>query len=240
MAKTRTLRLFPLNTVLFPGAVLNLHVFEERYRRMIAECLDANEAFGVVLIRDGQEAGDPDVTPHEVGTTAEISEVTPLPAGRYYISTTGGRRFRIQRIVSRDPYLTAEVQYLEDADDDADARASELTHRVLREFREYVKLLVAFSGNASEVDVPHDPVDASYVVGDALQVADALKQRLLELRTAEARLAAELGFLRRLLPQLRALIERKKKQDDVVRDDAPGGEFRAHQERFFGKHFSLN
>jgi len=79
---TGQLRLFPLNTVLFPGAVLNLHVFEERYRRMIAECLDANEAFGVVLIRDGREAGDPDVTPHDVGTTAEISEVTPLPAGR--------------------------------------------------------------------------------------------------------------------------------------------------------------
>jgi Lon protease-like protein len=240
VSETDRLRLFPLNTVLFPGAVLNLHVFEERYRRMIAECLDANEAFGVVLIRDGQDVGDPDVMPHEVGTTAEISEVTPLPAGRYYISTTGGRRFRIERIVSREPYLMAEVEFLDDADDDEDARASELTHRVLREFREYVRLLVAFSGNASEVDVPHDPVDASYVVGDALQVADALKQRLLELRTAEARLAAELGFLRRLLPQLRSLLERKQQQDDVVRDDAPGGEFRTHQERFFGKHFSLN
>ncbi|HEX3550521.1 MAG TPA: LON peptidase substrate-binding domain-containing protein [Candidatus Elarobacter sp.] len=233
------LRLFPLNTVLFPGAVLNLHVFEERYRRMIAECLDANEAFGVVLIRDGREAGDPDVTPHEVGTTAEISEVTPLPAGRYYISTTGGRRFRIERIVSREPYLLADVEFL-DEDDDPDARASDLTLRVLREFREYARLLVAFSGNAGAVDVPQDPVDASYVVGDALQVADALKQRLLELRTAEARLAAELGFLRRLLPQLRSLIERKKKQEGVVRDDAPGGEFRTLQEQFFGKHFSLN
>lgn len=240
MPETRRLRLFPLNTVLFPGAVLNLHVFEERYRRMIAECLDANEAFGVVLIRQGREAGDPDVTPHDIGTTAEISEVTPLPAGRYYISTTGGRRFRIERIVSREPYLTAEVEYIDDGGDDADARAAELTHRVLREFREYAKLLVAFSGNESDVEVPHDPVDASYVVGDALQVADALKQRLLELRTAEARLAAELGFLRRLLPQLRALIERKKKQENVVRDDAPGGEFRSQQERFFGKHFSLN
>lgn len=240
MGETGRLRLFPLNTVLFPGAVLNLHVFEERYRRMVAECLDANEAFGVVLIRDGQEAGDPDVTPHEIGTTAEISEVTPLPAGRYYISTTGGRRFRIDRIVSREPYLTAEVEFLDDDDDDEEARASELTHRVLGEFREYVKLLVAFSGNASEVDVPHDPVDASYAVGDALQVADALKQRLLELRTAEARLAAELGFLRRLLPQLRSLLERKKAQENVVRDDAPGGEFRAHQERYFGKHFSKN
>ena len=236
------LRLFPLNTVLFPGAVLNLHVFEERYRRMIAECLDANEAFGVVLIRDGQEAGDPDVTPHEVGTTAEISEVTPLPAGRYYLSTIGGRRFRIDRIISREPYLMAEVEFLEDADDDADARASELTHRVLREFREYARLLVAFSGRDSEVEIPHDPIDASYVVGDALQVADALKQRLLELRTAEARLAAELGFLRRLLPQLRSLLERKKAQEkpEILRDDAPGGEFRTHQERWFGKHFSLN
>ena len=188
MPQTGQLRLFPLNTVLFPGAVLNLHVFEERYRRMIAECLDAHEAFGVVLIREGGEAGDPDVTPHEIGTTAEISEVTPLPAGRYYVSTTGKRRFRIDRIVSREPYLLA----------------------------------------------------ASYVVGDALQVADNLKQRLLELRTAEARLAAELGFLRRLLPQLRSLLERKESHRDVVRDDAPGGEFRAHQERYFGKHFSSN
>ena len=237
---TERLRLFPLNTVLFPGAVLNLHVFEERYRRLIAECLDASEAFGVVLIRDGQEAGDPDVTPHEIGTTAEISEVTPLPAGRYYISTTGGRRFRIERIVSRDPYLMADVEFLDDEGDDADARASELAHRVLNDFREYVRLLVAFSGSANDVNLPHDPVEASYVVGDALQVADALKQRLLELRSAEARLAAELGFLRRLLPQLRSLLERKKKQESVVRDDAPGGEFRTHQEQFFGKHFSLN
>lgn len=241
MEETGELRLFPLNTVLFPGAVLNLHVFEERYRRMIAECLDANEAFGVVLIREGQEAGDPDVTPHEIGTTAEISEVTPLPAGRYYISTTGKRRFRIERIVRRDPYLVARVEYLNDADvDDDEERACELTHRVLGEFREYMKLLVAFSGNASDLDIPHDPTDASYVVGDALQVADALKQRLLELRTAEARLAAELSFLRKLLPQLRSLLERKKAQDSIVRDDAPGGEFRTHQEKYFGKHFSMN
>jgi Lon protease-like protein len=53
VAETGTLRLFPLNTVLFPRAVVSLHVFEERYRMMIAECLDAGEAFGVVLIRDG-------------------------------------------------------------------------------------------------------------------------------------------------------------------------------------------
>jgi len=84
------LRLFPLNTVLFPGAALNLHIFEPRYRQMIAECLDGNEAFGVVLIREGEEAGDPEVQPHDIGTTAEISEVTPLPAGRYYLCAMSG------------------------------------------------------------------------------------------------------------------------------------------------------
>lgn len=241
MQETGRLRLFPLNAVLFPGAVLNLHVFEERYRRMIAECLAGNEAFGVVLIREGDEAGDPDVTPYEIGTTAEIADVTPLPAGRYYISTTGRRRFRIERIVSREPYLVGEVVFLDDEPDDVD-RASELSTRVAGEFREYLKLLVAFSGNANEVQLPPDPIGASYAVGDALQVADALKQRLLELRSAEARLAAELGFLRRLLPQLRSLLERKHAQERAVRERAPGegGGFRTHQEKLFGKYFSLN
>jgi Lon protease-like protein len=238
------LRLFPLNTVLFPGAVLSLHVFEERYRRMIAECLDSGEAFGVVLIREGREAGDPDVLPYEIGTTAEIDEVTPLPAGRYHVNTTGGRRFRITEIVSREPYLTAQVEFLpeDEEQDEGDERASELTHRVKGEFREYVRLLIAFSGGAGPIDVPSDPIGASYVVGDALQVADALKQRLLELQTAEARLAAELGFLRRLLPQLRSLVERKRAQERAVRAAAPGegGEFRSRQEKYFGKHFSLN
>lgn len=242
MPGTGRLRLFPLNTVLFPGAVLNLHVFEERYRRLIAECIEAAEPFGVVLIRDGQEAGDPGVEPHEVGTTAEIRDVTPLPQGRYYVSTTGKRRFRIRTIVSRDPFLAAEVEFLEDAaaDEEDDARAAELTHRVAGEFREYARLLVAFSGTDAEVQVPSDPIDASFAVGDALQVADHLKQRLLECENARARLATELGFLRRLLPQLRSLLERKNEVEKVVRDDAPGGGFRSDQEKLFGKYFSPN
>jgi Lon protease-like protein len=235
---TKRLRLFPLNTVLFPGAILNLHVFEPRYRQMISECLDANEAFGVVLIREGQD-GDADVMPHEVGTTAEICDVTPLPAGRYYISTTGRRRFRIQDVVSRDPYLLVEVEYLEEELDDRSA-VGELSDEVREEFREYLRLLVEFSGTSAEFDVPNDPVDASFLIGDALQVADAMKQRLLELSNTQQRLTAELGFLRRLLPQLRTLLERKAEQSPVERDDAPGGAFRTHQEQFFGKHFSSN
>jgi Lon protease-like protein len=217
-----------------------LHIFEPRYRQMIAECLDTNEAFGVVLIREGDEAGDPDVQPHEVGTTAEIAEVTPLPSGRYYLTSTGGRRFRISGVVSRDPFLLCDVEYLDEAPSDESAVAR-LTSEIAGEFREYLNLIVAFSGNALDVNVPDDPIRASYVIGDALQVADTLKQQLLELGSAAERLEAELGFLRRLLPQLRALLERKRERDAAPeQSDAPGGTFRSYQEKFFGKHFSNN
>lgn len=239
MAGPTRLRMFPLNTVLFPGAVLNLHVFEPRYRQMIAECLDANEAFGVVLIREGDEAGDPDVQPYEIGTTAEIADVTPLPSGRYYLTSTGGRRFRINAVLSREPFLLCDVEYLDELPSDPSA-ISALVPEIDREFREYLKLIVAFSGNSPAVELPADPVRASYLIGDALQVADALKQQLLELSSAEERLHAELGFLRRLLPQLRALLERKRERDARPAGPAPGGGFRAYQEKFFGKHFSQN
>jgi Lon protease-like protein len=231
--------MFPLNTVLYPGAALNLHIFEPRYRQMIAECLDANEAFGVVLIRDGDEAGDPDVQPHAIGTTAEIVDVTPLPSGRYYISSTGGRRFRISEVVAREPYLLCEVEFIEEGQGDAGA-IDALLAEIAVEFREYLSLIVEFSGNPSESGLPPDPVRASYAVAETLQVADTLKQQLLELDSAEERLEAELGFLRRLLPQLRLLLERKREREAPESSAAPGGGFRTHQEKFFGKHFSNN
>jgi Lon protease-like protein len=240
MAGSSRLRLFPLNTVLFPGGVLNLHIFEPRYRQMIAECLDTKEAFGVVLIREGDEAGDPDVQPYDVGTTAEIGDVTPLPSGRYYLSSTGGRRFRINAVLSREPFLLCDVEYLDDAPGDP-ASIATLVAEIEHEFREYLKLIVAFSGSTPAIELPADPLRASYVIGDALQVADTLKQQLLELSSAEERLQAELGFLRRLLPQLRALLERKRERDARPSGAVPtGGGFRAYQEKFFGKHFSKN
>jgi uncharacterized protein len=239
VAEPSRLRLFPLNTVLFPGAALNLHVFEPRYRQMIAECLDGNEAFGVVLIHEGDEAGDPEVKPHDVGTTARIAEVTPLPSGRYYIRTIGGRRFRIRQIVSREPYLLGEVEYFDDGEGESEA-ADKLTGEIGEEFREYLKLVVSFSGAPASVDLPNDPVAASFAIGDALQVADTLKQQLLELASTEGRLEAELNLLRRLLPQLRSLLRRKQERDKPKREPLPDGEFRAVQEKFFGKHFSAN
>ncbi|GAC1444267.1 MAG: LON peptidase substrate-binding domain-containing protein [Vulcanimicrobiaceae bacterium] len=234
------LRLFPLNTVLFPGAVLNLHIFEPRYKQMVTECLEGGEAFGVCLIRDGDEAGDPDVMPYEVGTTAEIGDFTQLENGRYYISTVGKRRFRVERVIAREPFLVVDVSYLpEDEIDDAVAIET-LVGEIRDVFNDYLRLLVEFSGMHADVAFPDDPVDASFLIGDALQVADSMKQRLLELSSTEQRLTVELGFLRRLLPQLRSLLERKRESPQEQPSAAPGGTFRATQEKFFGKHFSLN
>lgn len=235
------LRLFPLNTVLFPGAALNLHVFEPRYKQMISECLEGGEAFGVCLIRDGDEAGDPNVMPYEIGTTAEIGDVTPLENGRYYISTTGRRRFRVERVVAREPFLTVEVAYLPEEAPEDGATIAALVAEIRAVFRDYLRLLVEFSGLHAEIELPENPVDASFLIGDALQVADSMKQRLLELSSTEQRLTVELGFLRRLLPQLRSLLERKRESpQNQPAAAAPGGTFRATQEKFFGKHFSLN
>lgn len=237
---TQRIRLFPLNTVLFPGATLYLHVFEPRYKQLIAECLDEGEAFGVCLIREGNEAGDPEVDPYEIGTTAEIAEVMPLPFGRYYVSTVGKRRFRINGIVSREPYLMCEVDYLEDDQPDDGANVEGLTERLRAAFDEYKSLLSAYSGNNIAVELPVDPVEASYIVGGALQVADLVKQRLLETADTEQRLRIELEFLRRLLPQLRSRIERERVRPAPRRSEPLGGEARSRQERYYGKFFSLN
>ncbi len=107
-------------------------------------------------------------------------------------------------------------------------------------FRDYLRLLVEFSGVHADIELPEDPVEASFLIGDALQVADSMKQRLLEFSSTEHRLTAELSFLRKLLPQLRSLLERKREERPAERSEAPGGTSRADQEKFFGRHFSQN
>ncbi|MDQ2681454.1 MAG: LON peptidase substrate-binding domain-containing protein [Candidatus Eremiobacteraeota bacterium] len=234
----KRLRLFPLNSVLFPGAVLNLHIFEPRYQQMIGECLKSAEGFGVVLIRDGDEAGDPSVTPHQVGAIAEILEVTPLPFGRSYVSTIGRRRFRITQILSREPFLTAEAELLEEGAID-ESELEELTANVRGLFLEYVGMLVEFSGQPTTIEIPGDAQSTSYIVGDALQIAQTMKQRLLEVNDTKQRLTVELSFLRRLLPQLRKLLERNQAQSEHP-DAARSQPLRNEQEKLFGKYFSVN
>ena len=90
----RYLPLFPLNTVLFPGANLQLRIFEPRYKTMLKECLDADRRFGVVLIKSGVEAGGP-AEPHPVGTVARIESIGAPTRSGLPLDLVGERRFRV-------------------------------------------------------------------------------------------------------------------------------------------------
>lgn len=105
------LSLFPLNTVLYPAAPLPLHIFEARYRALIQRCLMEEAPFGVVLIRQGEEANGPLAEPYAVGCSAAITRVERLEDGRLNLLTTGGERFRIHQVVQTVPYLRAEVEW---------------------------------------------------------------------------------------------------------------------------------
>jgi Lon protease-like protein len=167
-------------------------------------------------------------------------DVQPLPFGRYYISTVGGDRFRIKAVVSREPYLVADVDIIEETEEPVDREIDELLPAVRNLFEEYLAMLIEFSGQENEVDLPDDPQRTSFMIGDMLQVAERVKQRLLEVLDTKSRLQAELDFLERLLPQLRRLLERRRSELEIRRERGEDNSYRVHQEEFFGKFFSLN
>ncbi|WP_424923484.1 LON peptidase substrate-binding domain-containing protein [Actinomadura bangladeshensis] len=195
---TERLPLFPLGTVLFPGLVLPLHLFEERYRRLIGDLLERPEprGFGVVGIQLGHEVGEG--AAHrlaEVGCVAELREATPHPDGRYDIVTVGARRFRVKGLDRSRPYLQGEVEFLPE---EAGAGAGPIAARVRRLYRLYRhRLGAAGAGALADAEPPDDPVALSYAIAASLVLDGHDKQRLLECEDAALRLAAERDLLAR-------------------------------------------
>jgi Lon protease-like protein len=144
--------LFPLHTVLCPGIVLPLHIFEERYRAMTRRCLDTGDPFGIVLIRDGREVGAPGVaTLAEVGAFAEIREAGRYPDGRFDLLAAGTGRFAIESVdAGSEPYLVGRVTPLDDEIGD-ESRAERLAAGAIRRFVRYLDLMRARDGESAEV-----------------------------------------------------------------------------------------
>ena len=207
------LPLFPLATVLFPGLVMPLHVFEERYRALVRHLRDLPEGtprvFGVVAIQRGWEvdAGTGSVTLYDVGCTAEVREITEHPDGRFDLVTVGRRRFEIEEMAPADtPYLQARVRYLTEPAD-ADGEADRLGPRVLAAFRDYLRLMRTDAEEVSE-QLPEDPVVLSHLIAATAALSLADRQRLLATTETAGRLRAELVLLHReigLLSQVRAV-----------------------------------
>jgi len=217
---TARLPLFPLGTVLFPGLVLPLQIFEPRYRALVRELLDLpadqSREFGVVAIRRGWEvqqsgpgglAASGSLTLHDVGCTAQIRQVTEHADGRFDLVTVGRRRFRV-RSVQPDaaPYLLAEVDWIDEGTGDAEF-AGELAATVLQLFQRYLTLMRREALEVGE-QLPDRPDVLSYLVAASAALSLEDRQRLLAARDTVRRLHAERAMLRRevaLLSRLRAV-----------------------------------
>lgn len=178
------LPLFSLKTVLFPGGVLPLHIFEPRYRQMLDDCLRTGQGFGVVRIRDGPDVGG-DAVPHAVGTLAEIIAVERLPDGRAFVTVLGKSRFRIESVVREKGYSEARVSPLEAFGGDDAAAWLEVAARLLEGLRAGTEHEIP--GTAAGITA-EGPEAASFRIADALELDDDLRQELLEIPAAAERL----------------------------------------------------
>ncbi len=199
--------LFPLNTVLFPGNTIPLHIFEERYKLMIGECIAEKRPFGVILIREGAEVGGP-AEPVEVGTTARIVEAQKLDDGKLNVTVLGEQRFRVLGVRRREPYLVGDVEIL-GLDEEDDRTLSDLAARAGTLFAEYVRLNLAVTNQwARTIDMPSAPGPLADFIGHRLAVDLHAKQRLLEEESPRYRLRTEIDVLgdsiRLLHPRVRA------------------------------------
>ena len=205
---TERLPLFPLGTVLFPGLVLPLHIFEERYRQLVRDLLDGPEPrrFGVIAIREGRETGISGVRAlHEVGCTATLRQVDAHEDGTFDLVTVGTQRFRLTRLDDSRAYLQGELELL--PDDVGDEATASLAARVVQEaFRAYLDTLAERGATRVNVpELPDEPLLLSYVVAASMIIEVSGKQALLAQPDAVRRLAAERSLLVKETTMLRKL-----------------------------------
>ena len=182
------LPLFPLDLVLLPGVPLPLHVFEPRYKEMIAECLDEKKPFGVVRASSEGVA--------DIGCTAEILEVTKrYDDGRMDILTRGGDRFEVLHVHEERSFLQAEFTVINDEPGQA---SSEMVREAVRLHTEIVKLA------GSDMDGPEEGADQlSFLLAGSLPLDLDFKQKLLTTLSEPKRLQAVISYLEAVLPGLR-------------------------------------
>lgn len=191
---TQTIPLFPLDVVLFPGMRLPLHIFEERYRKMVRDCQERGEPFGVIWAEREPIQLSPDLP--LIGTKATMTEIESLPDGRFNIHTVGGERFRVRNLSHDEPYLVGEIEAypsLRAYTPKAYATMPKLLHL----FERYLSLLGEWAGkDVALTGTFTDPSALAYAVAVLYQGQNWRKQKLLTVETIPDLMEQQINLLR--------------------------------------------
>ena len=195
------LPLFPLPLVLFPGAKLPLHIFEPRYRCMLADCLSGSRQFGIVCRQDGRP--DHALSPGTVGCVAQIETCETLPDGRANITVTGGDRFALERIVmTGEPYLVGDLAPYTDLAEPG-ALLGDLARDSYTLFARVATAARAIADDSSTpIDLPSDPAQLAFTIASLVELDLDAMQALLRSRSPAARLRDILSLLEPAAPAL--------------------------------------
>ena len=229
---SRELPIFPLPLVLFPGTTQPLHVFEPRYRRLLADCLAGDKRFGIAYHRaaagEGGEgeggagggATEAAPAPGVIGCVAVIRSTTALPDGRANILTAGERRFTlVEWVPSPLPYRVAHVEEFDDEPVD-ETEAAALAAEVRQDFGRLTRALAVLTDrDDQETELSTEPLLLSFQVAAALELEPDAKQALLTLRNTADRLRR----LAALLVPLSADAERRAVVRQRARGNGRGG-----------------
>ncbi|MGH9902287.1 MAG: LON peptidase substrate-binding domain-containing protein [Pyrinomonadaceae bacterium] len=216
----RELPLFPLPLVLFPGVPLPLHIFEPRYRQMLADVRVGNSLFGVSYFdASTSEYADRPPVGH-VGCAAEVAEVQPLPDGRSNVLTLGLARYRVQSYVETDtPYFVGRLEFFEDEPEEEELLNSR-AHEVLSLFVRIANAVRTINDErASLPELPEAaPERLSFLVAAAMEMEAEAKQQMLELTSTSERLKR----ISDLLSQAVGVYEERARMHGVVKGNGHG------------------
>ena len=208
-----TISLFTLSeVVLFPGMSLPLHIFEDRYKRMINNCLDNDKKFGVVFAKGNMCA--------EVGTLAEILDVEKLEGGKLNILAEGKDRFKILDFVSEEPYYEAVIESYVD-------KSSQITDPLKKSLQQVRELslkalsvfdIVSEQDLSKKIKLPDEPDELLFLVSANLTCSYESKQSILETRSLKERTSKVLSLLKEEIERLEILLKNKETKTEVAKN----------------------